>query len=104
MSNQEEYWLQHLAAIEREGISIRAYAEREKIPAWSLYDRRRKLNAGAGQSRSGVRGFVAVPLPEAELRAPCSLKVGDQLEIGFTALPSPAWLAALCAAMSPKVR
>src|SRR5574337_1226898 len=60
MSNQEEYWSQHLAAIEREGISIRAYAEREKVSAWSLYERRRMLKAAGLQAAPQAGSFVAV--------------------------------------------
>jgi transposase len=104
MSNQEQYWLQHLAAIEREGISIKAYAERERISAWSLYDRRRKFKVDSGSSRPGAGSFVAVQVPIAEPRMPCSLKLGDRLELECSGLPSPAWLAALYAAMPPQVR
>lgn len=100
MSSQEEYWLAHLAAIEREGISVKAYAEREKVSAWSLYDRRRKLKAKLGTNQSEGCGFVAVQVPLAATHESCRLKVGEQLELELPALPTPAWLAALWAALS----
>lgn len=105
MTDQERYWLQHLAAIGREGISIRAYAEREGISAWSLYDRRRKLKADFGANGPATGGFVAVQCGVAETpRQPCSLKVGDRLELECSVLPSPTWLAALYSAMAREVR
>lgn len=104
MSNQEEHWSLHLAAIEREGISVKAYAAREKISAWSLYQRRRVLKAAALQLEPNVRGFVAVQLQPGEAGGPCRLRVGDRLELELAALPSPSWLAALSAAMTPQAR
>ncbi len=104
MLNQEEYWSQHLSVIEREGISIKAYAKREKVSAWSLYERRRKLNTVSGSSQPGAGSFVAAHVPMAETRVPCRLKIGDRLELEFSALPGPTWLAALWAALSPKAR
>ena len=104
MSGQEEYWSQHLAAIEREGISIRAYAEREKVSAWSLYERRRVLKAAGRQPAPQAGSFVAVQVRACEAQTACKLRVGDELELELAALPDPSWLATLSAAMTRQVR
>ena len=37
MSERRAFWLSHLSAIEAEGISTKAYAEREGLSAQALY-------------------------------------------------------------------
>jgi hypothetical protein len=43
MSSMDEFWRGHLAAIEVEDISTKAYAEREGLDVRKLYEWRRRL-------------------------------------------------------------
>lgn len=62
MANGVQYWARRLSAIKAEGISTKAYAEREGLAVGSLYEWRRRLNQ-AKRKPSGLqrrRDFVAV--------------------------------------------
>lgn len=106
MSQARQYWAEHLAAIEAEGVSTKAYAEREGLAAASLYFWRRRLKAeGAAilaeaAARPPAR-FLAVrvaPPVAADAQRPCTVVLPAGLHLELAALPAPAWLAALAAA------
>lgn len=46
MSEDSEFWLSHLSAIEAEGITTKAYAEREGLSPQALYAWRKRLVGG----------------------------------------------------------
>ena len=46
MSERSKFWLSHLSAIEAEGITTKAYAEREGLSPQALYQWRKRLVAG----------------------------------------------------------
>ena len=117
MSHDEQIWLRHLEAIATENITIKAYAAREGLPVWRLYDQRKKL---ARQRRSslqvaGVRthatahphspGFVSVQLAQHPTRAidparlescppaaACRLQLQSGMSLEFAELPDVNWL------------
>jgi transposase-like protein len=98
MSSVEEFWRKHLAAIEVEDITTKAYAEREGLSVHMLYQWRRQLRDTVVAKPSG---FVAVQMPPAE-PAPstcCQLQIGHAVRMEFAALPDAHWLAALAAAL-----
>lgn len=101
MAKRAEHWAGHLAAIEAEGVSIKAYAERAGISAAALYGWRRRLNgrpaAGAPSVRSG--SFVAVQVRERSEPVCCRLQLGAGATLELSQLPGPQWVAALCAAL-----
>jgi hypothetical protein len=66
MSERSTFWLSHLSAIEAEGITTKAYAEREGLSPQALYQWRKRLVAGGRRSRAKLGAGVR--------RAPC--KVG----------------------------
>lgn len=111
MSERVQYWSDHLAQIATEGISTKAYAEREGLTPSSLYYWRKRLKAGTtkeGQRSSAAasgRRFVAVQIADnSDPRVPCSLSVAGGVRLELAALPAPEWLAALVRAVSKPVR
>lgn len=47
MSERSEFWWSHLSAIEAEGITTKAYAEREGLSPQALYQWRKRLVTGS---------------------------------------------------------
>lgn len=62
MSERSEFWLSHLSAIEAEGITTKAYAQREGLSPQALYQWRKRLVAGGRPSRAKLGGFVPVQI------------------------------------------
>lgn len=104
MSERSEFWLSHLSAIETEGITTKAYAEREGLSVKALYQWRKRLVASARRDRPGG-GFVPVqvarPVPAV---AGCTVVIDVELRLECVALPSVDWLAALSAALRERGR
>ena len=98
MSGVEEFWRRHLAAIEAEDITTKAYAEREGLSVHMLYQWRRQLRDKVA-AKPGA--FVAVQMPAAEPvpAARCQLQIGHAVRMEFGELPDAQWLAALAAAL-----
>lgn len=91
MSDRGDFWSQHLAAIEREGLSVGA-----------LYQWRRELKVHVPH-RAG-EGFVAVELEQSARTERCLLRLSGGVALELAELPGPNWLAALCAALTQAVR
>ena len=68
MTERSIFWRRHLEAIDAEGISTVAYAERERLSLGSLYQWRQKLKSDFGiaisQAPTSSSGFVAVRVTE----------------------------------------
>lgn len=101
-----EYWSGHLAAIEAEKITTKAYAEREGLAVGSLYEWRRRLNGGrpTPPQRQRGRGFVPVQIRRTSEPMHCTLTIGAGVTLELPQLPSPDWLAALSAALVQRGR
>lgn len=103
MTEREAYWSAHLAAIEREGITTRAYAAREGLSVAALYQWRRDLKARRRAQSAKGAGFVAVTVPSVAAKsepgqsAACRVHVGDGVTLELSAVPTAQWVAALCA-------
>ena len=102
MSDRRDFWSRHLAAIEREGITTKAYAEREGLSVAALYQWRRELKARAPHCAGGR--FVAVELEQPPHTERCVLRLSGGVALELAELPGPNWLAALCAALTQAVR
>lgn len=97
------FWMEHVAAIKREGISANAYAKRHGLAVTRLYYWQRKLRAtavAAEVSRSST--FVALRIGHAvgaQVPAICTLALEPGMRLEMAALPAPEWLVALSRAM-----
>lgn len=108
-SRDESYWREHLAAIEREGMTTKEYAKREGIAVGSLYQWRKRLKQRAQRAALVAEPrprFAAVQVVGEERRQqacgdlPCTLVVGRALRLEMAGLPDPCWLAATASALS----
>jgi len=105
MTERAAYWSAHLAAIEREGITTRAYASREGLSVAALYQWRRELKGRVRTPRAKAGGFVAVTLPIGANAAPehaasCRLHLSTGVMLELSAVPPAEWVAALCASLA----
>ena len=97
MNKGAAFWLGHVAAIRREGISTNAYAKRHGIAVKRLYYWQRKA-AAASTGAIEPNTFVAlrvgspvgVPAP-----ANCAVVLASGVRLEMTSLPTPEWFAAL---------
>ena len=77
MSERSTFWLSHLSAIEAEGITTKAYAEREGLSPQALYQWRKRLVAGGRRSRAKLGGFVPIQIePSMPARTGCTVMIG----------------------------
>jgi hypothetical protein len=105
MSERNTFWLSHLSAIEAEGITTKAYAEREGLSPQALYQWRKRLVAGGRSSRAKLGGFVPIQIePSVTARAGCTVVIDAQLRLECATLPGVDWLAALSAALAERGR
>lgn len=105
MSGKAAYWAGHLAAIKREGISTKAYAEREGLEVQSLYGWRHRLGAAVGCVQAhGTGSFVAVELTKADSGGGICLVIGSSIRLELAQLPSVEWLAHLAASLARGAR
>lgn len=105
MSERSEFWLSHLSAIEAEGITTKAYAEREGLSPQALYQWRKRLVAGGRSSRAKLGGFVPIQIePAMAARGGCAVVIDAGLRLECASLPSVDWLAALSAALHERGR
>lgn len=105
MTERATYWSTHLAAIEREGITTRAYADREGLSVAALYHWRRELKERVRAPNAGSGGFVAVTVPvevsaKSEPAARCRIQVRNGVIMEFSAMPPAEWVAALSASLA----
>ena len=104
MGSKAQYWSRRLAAIKAEGISIKAYAERESLSLASLYSWHQRLKPDARPSDK-PRQFVPVQIMgNGSSSAGGQLTIGRFIQLDFNQLPSPCWLAALAQALAPQER
>lgn len=103
MTEREAYWSAHLTAIEREGITTRAYARREGLSVAALYYWRRALQESARLPKAKAGGFVAVALPpemDPDQATPYRVRIRDAVTLEFPAMPPAEWVAALCVSLA----
>ena len=95
------FWLEHVAAFNRQLISASEYAKRHGIAVKRLYYWQRKLRTNTAKvpvRASQAKAFVAVRVaePVVEQRPfSCTLVLESGMRLEMSMLPAPAWLAAL---------
>lgn len=105
MSERSEFWWSHLSAIEAEGITTKAYAEREGLSPQALYQWRKRLVAGGRRSCAKLGGFVPIQIePSMAAHAGCTVVIDTGLRLECATLPAVDWLAALSAALRERGR
>ena len=97
MENTTEFWKRHVAAVRQEGVAATVYAKRHGLSLASLYYWRQKLTAAEDSTTpAAIAKFVAVRIAEPEpISGACTLVLPSGLRLEMSALPMPAWLAAL---------
>ena len=105
MSDRSQFWLSHLSAIESEGITTKAYAEREGLSPQALYQWRKRLVAAGRRGRAQRGGFVEIQIePSMSARTGCTVVIDTQLRLECATLPGVDWLVALSAALAERGR
>ena len=111
MMNAQQFWSEHLAAIQFQGVSASAYAKQHGLALASLYYWQRKLRAAAAASgavstaattaTSKAPGqFITLSIGDrlghgAHLAMPCTLVLAGGVQLQMSALPDPQWLLAV---------
>jgi len=112
MGPRHRFWVSHLQRIDSEGISIAAYARREQLSVYSLYNTRHNLKKmqkrtatrKQASAASAAQPFVAVKLPAQQAAdTTCLLKLNG-IELKLSALPDTNWLASLSLALERERR
>jgi hypothetical protein len=99
-----DFWAVHLAAIERDGLTVSAYGKSHGISAATLYHWKRKLAipGDVGMVKASLANkFVSLRVADAtaEVRSNgCTLVLAPGIRLELSELPAPAWLATLARA------
>lgn len=104
MRHGSAFWMAHLTAIEREAISMNAYAKRHRIAVKRLYYWQRKLKTSGKPPihANQPNTFVALRIAEPVIgQSPthCTLMFESGMRLEMSGLPAPTWLAALGSAL-----
>jgi hypothetical protein len=100
MKRDRQFWAVHVAAIEREGIPVNAYAKRESISLAAIYYWKAKLRVPAevcGAAKP-AGAFVQLRVADsvgARIPAGCTLVLASGVCLEMAGLPAPEWLASL---------
>ena len=104
MKTGSRFWMDHVAAIEREAMSASAYAKRHGISVAAVYYWQRKLktNTVTIDTARATGKFVSLRVADTMLSARsagCTLVLGPGMRLEMPALPTPEWLACLAHAV-----
>ncbi len=109
-SRGRDWWRMQLQRIEQEGLTTKAYADREGIATGSLYYWRKIFKQEARRQDTGHGAAVASRFmaltwaggqtPATVTTSACSLTLPTGLRLEMAQLPSATWLAALNAQLS----
>ena len=101
MRKEAQFWVDHVAAVKREGLSGSSYARRESISIKSLNYWQRKLRLIEPVLPEVASNFVALRVADAH--APrtvgCTLVLSTGLRLEMAELPSAQWLVTLTRTM-----
>ena len=95
-TDKQQYWSKQLLNADSFDGSLAAYAKTQNIPAQTLYRWRSYFRQRATTTPKAKTVFTRVvdtPMPDACIK----LKMGN-IQLQFTRLPDPQWLAALISA------
>jgi hypothetical protein len=97
---EAQFWIDHVSAIKREGISASAYAKQHGLSLPAVYYWQRKLRAESEVRDTASLGgkFIELRVAEQALSprsSNCTLILASGIRLEMVLLPSPEWLAAL---------
>jgi hypothetical protein len=94
-----QFWTEHLAGVEREGLSLITYAGKHGLRIKTLYHWSSKLKRAGGVKPAPTDSqFVALRVsqaPRVKSELGCVLVVNSTLRLELQSLPSTQWLVAL---------
>jgi hypothetical protein len=111
MMNAQQFWSEHLATIQFQGVSASAYAKQLGLALASLYYWQRKLRAAAAAPRTVSTAATTAPSKApgqfitlsigdtlghgARPAMACTLVLAGGVQLQMSALPDPQWLLAV---------
>lgn len=100
MKADDGYWESHVAALNRDGVAVSAYAKRHGLSAAALYYWRRKMKvaAGVGEAVHSAPKFIALRVGDKAAASGASaftLILDPGVRFEMQSLPAPEWLAAV---------
>lgn len=102
LTAKQQEWIAHLEKAQRQGLSLQEYARRTDIKASSLYAARKWLRKIRPPAASQPVNFTEVCVAGMGPDDACVLHLAPGIRLQLTALPSPQWLAAVCAQWSQR--
>ena len=102
LTTKQQEWLSHVVRAQQQGLSLQEYARRNDINASSLYAARKVVSPSRPKVLPSGVSFTEVRTTEPCVNAVCTLQLAHGIRLQLSALPSPQWLAAVCAQWSPR--
>lgn len=100
LTAKQQQWIAHLEQAQQLGLSLQEYARRIGIKASSLYAARKQLSKARSQTATAPVSFAEVRTTGAGPAETCVLHLAPGIRLQLSVLPSPQWLAAVCAQWS----
>lgn len=94
---RQQECLAHLEQAQQQGLSLQEYARRTDIKVSTLYTARKWLSKARSQTVAPSVNFTEIRTTGVGLAEPCVLHLAPGIRLQLSALPSPQWLAAVCA-------
>ena len=94
---KQQEWLAHLEQARQQNLSLQEYARRTGLKATSLYAARTRQNKAHPQAVATPVSFAEVRMAAAGPADTCILHLAPGIRLQLSVLPSPQWLAAVCA-------
>jgi hypothetical protein len=107
-AEKEIYWREQFQKQEQSGLTKAEFCVQNGIRAEGFYRWRKKLTEQGAESVSNASRFLRVeaapssPRNQIKTVAPCTLHLGEDIELRMTELPSTDWLLELVRGMSSK--
>lgn len=102
LTAKQQEWLAHLEQAHQQNLSLQEYARRTGIKASSLYAARKQMCKARPQAAATPVSFAEVRMNGAGPAEVCVLHLAPGIRLQLPALPSPQWLAAVCAQWSQR--
>jgi len=103
LTAKQQEWIAHLEQAQQQNLSLQEYARRTGIKASSLYAARKWRSKARPQTATASMSFAEVRMTGASLdSAACVLHLTPGIRLQLSVLPSPQWLAAVCAQWSQR--
>lgn len=100
LTAKQQEWVSHLEQAQQQGLSLQEYARRTGIKAASLYAARKQQSKVRHQAAAPSVSFAEVRTTGTGQAEICVLHLAPGIRLQLSVLPSPQWLAAVCAQWS----